>query len=203
MKVLIMKRENKQHADFQQLGQPHLKSLQNTAFRLNKDDMEAENLLQEAFFKAFRGLSSFEPNTNFRAWILRILINTYLTHYRKKSKQQKKVSYDKIEDYSLYQKSDFDFDAEYNKAQSVKGELFEDEIQTVLDKMPNYFKLVVMQNDIERFSYREISKMVNIPVCTVMSRLSRGRKLLRQKLKRYAKSKGYNVDSNLSISYAN
>jgi RNA polymerase sigma-70 factor (ECF subfamily) len=198
-----MKREDKQHAEFQQLCQPHLKSLQNTAFRFTKDNMEVEDLLEEALFKALKGLSSFEPNTNFRAWIFRILINTYLTHYRKKSKQPKKVSYDDMEDYSLYQKSDFDFDAEYNKAQSVKGELFEDEIQTVLDKMPYYFKLVVMLYDIEGFSYSEILKMVNIPVGTVISRLSRGRKLLRQKLKRYAKSKGYNVDSNLSISYAN
>ncbi len=181
-----MKQEEAKHLEFHMLYQPYLRSLKNTAFRLTKDSMEADDLLQEALFKAYKGMGSFQPGTNFRAWIFRILVNTYLTHYRKKSKQPVKVSYDDMEDFSLYQKSDYDFNAEIVNAESVNGELFEDEIQMVLDKMPYYFRLVVMLYDIEGFSYSEISKMVDIPVGTVMSRLNRGRKLLRQKLKRYA-----------------
>ena len=198
-----MNLEKKKHKEFYELYKPYLNSLKNTAFRLSKDNMEADDLLQETLFKAYRGIHSFEPNTNFRAWIFRILVNTYLTQYRKKSKQPLKVSYDDMEDYMHYQRTDIDYEYEVENAESVKGELFVDEIQTVLDKIPYYFKLVVMLYDIEGFSYSEISKMINIPVGTVMSRLSRGRKLLRQKLKRYAKSKGYDVDSNLSIGFAN
>jgi RNA polymerase sigma-70 factor (ECF subfamily) len=195
--------ERKQHEEFYNLYKPYLGSLKNTAYRLSRDNMEADDLLQETLFKAYRGLKSFEPNTNFRAWIFRILVNTYLTQYRKKSKQPLKVSYDDMEDFMLYQGTDMDFDYDPENTESVKGELFGDEIQTVLDKMPYYFKLVVMLYDIEGFSYSEISQMINIPVGTVMSRLSRGRKLLRQKLRRYAKSKGYDVESNLNLSYAN
>ena len=197
-----MKREDKKHQDFKDLYSPYIKSLQNTAFRLTKDHMEADDLLQETLYKAYKAINSFQPNTNFRAWIFRILVNTYLTHYRKKSRQPLRVSYDDIEEYVLLQKAGTDFNNEGQSETALKGELFVDEIQTVLDKMPYYFKLVVLLYDIEGFSYQEISKMANIPVGTVMSRLSRGRRLLRQKLKRYAQSKGYHVEAKLQAGYA-
>ena len=188
---------------FKNLYQPHFKSLQNTAFRLTKNQMEAQDLLQETLYKAFRGFSSFEPETNFRAWVFRIMVNTYLTHYRKRVKQPLKVSYDELEEFTLYQKSDLDFASTVEQVENIAGEMFDDDVQTALYKLPYYFRLIVLLYDVEGFSYQEISQMVNIPVGTVMSRLSRGRNLLRSKLKRYASSRGYIVANNLNPNFAN
>ena len=195
--------ENKKQIEFKRLYQPHFKSLQNTAFRLTRNNMEAQDLLQETLYKAYRGFSSFEPETNFRAWIFRIMINTYLTHYRKRVKQPFKVSYDDLEEFTLYQKSDLDYHSTVEQVESIGGELFDDDVQNALNKLPYYFRLIVLLYDVEGFSYQEISKMVNIPVGTVMSRLSRGRNLLRSKLKRYAVKKGYVVQNQLEPACVN
>jgi RNA polymerase sigma-70 factor (ECF subfamily) len=198
-----MSHKNKNHKEFTELTKPYMKSLKNTAFRLARNEEESEDLLQETLFKAYRGFDSYTPNTNFRAWIFKILINTYLTHYRKVVKQPQKVSYGEIEEFYLYQKSDNNTDFHSNSPGEVSGEVFGDEIKDTLDKIPYYFRIVVTLYDIEGFSYKEISNMINIPVGTVMSRLNRGRSLLRQKLKRYAREKGYIVDSELSPGFAN
>jgi len=189
--------------EFYTLLKPHLKSLKNTAYRFTKNEQESEDLLQESLFKAYRGFSSYIPNTNFRAWIFKILVNTYLTHYRKMIKQPQRVSYDDIEEFYLFQKSEYERDYNLNSPDNISGESFGDEIKEILDKMPYYFRIVVTLYDVEGFSYKEISNMINIPVGTVMSRLNRGRSLLRQKLKRYARSKGYGVNSDLNQEYAN
>ncbi len=198
-----MLNEKKNHKEFTELTKPYMKSLKNTAFRLARNEEESQDLLQETLFKAYRGFASYTPNTNFRAWIFKILVNTYLTHYRKVVKQPQKVSYGEIEEFYLYQKSDNIADYHSNSPGEVSGEDFGDEIKETLDKMPYYFRVVVTLYDIEGFSYKEISNMINIPVGTVMSRLNRGRSLLRQKLKRYAREKGYIVDSNLNPGFAN
>jgi len=195
--------ENNNHKEFTELTKPYMKSLKNTAFRLARNEEESEDLLQEALYKAYRGFGSYAPNTNFRAWIFKILVNTYLTHYRKMVKQPQKVSYGEVEEFYLYQKSDNNSDYHSNSPGDVRGEIFGDEIKETLDKMPYYFRIVVTLYDIEGFSYKEISKMINIPVGTVMSRLNRGRNLLRQKLKRYAKEKGYIVEAELNPGLAN
>jgi RNA polymerase sigma-70 factor (ECF subfamily) len=118
-------------------------------------------------------------------------------------KQPQKVSYAEIEEFYLYQKSENESDYYSNSPENVSGESFGDEIKETLDKMPYYFRIVVTLYDIEGFSYKEISNMINIPVGTVMSRLNRGRNLLRQKLKRYAKDRGYIVESNLNPGFVN
>lgn len=198
-----MIKEDKDHKEFYLLVKPHMKSLKNTAYRFTKNEQEAEDLLQEALFKAYRGFSSFAPNTNFRAWIFKILVNTYLTYYRKMIKQPQKVSYGDLEEFYLFQKTENEADYYANSPEKISGESFGDEVKATLDKMPYYFRIVVTLYDIEGFSYKEISSMINIPVGTVMSRLNRGRTLLRQKLKRYAKERGYIVDSNVEPEFAN
>jgi RNA polymerase sigma-70 factor (ECF subfamily) len=198
-----MSHEKKNHKEFTELTKPYMKSLKNTAFRLARNEEESEDLLQETLFKAYRGFASYTPNTNFRAWIFKILINTYLTHYRKMVRQPQKVSYGEMEEFYLYQKSDNSTSYHSESPEEVSGEMFGDEIKETMDKMPYYFRIVVTLYDIEGFSYKEISNMINIPVGTVMSRLNRGRSLLRQKLKRYAREKGYIVDSELSPGFAN
>jgi len=195
--------QNKTHREFYELIKPHMKSLKNTAYRFTRNEEESEDLLQEALFKAYRGFSSYTPDTNFRAWIFKILVNTYLTYYRKMVKQPQKISYGEIEEFYLFQKSENEENYYSNSPDNVSGEFFGDEIKSTLDKMPYYFRIVVTLYDIEGFSYKEISSMINIPVGTVMSRLNRGRSLLRQKLKRYAKEKGYLVESDMEPSFAN
>jgi RNA polymerase sigma-70 factor (ECF subfamily) len=180
-----------EHADFNSLVQPYYKSLQNTAKRLTKNQIEAEDLLQETLYKAYRSYDQFQQDTNFRAWIFKIMVNTYISIYRKTMRQPSKVSYDELEEYQLYQ--DIQVESEFTTADNFyfSDDVFEDEVKEALEKIPYYFRLVVLLNDIEGFSYQEIADIVKIPLGTVMSRLHRGRSLLRNKLKKYAKTKGY------------
>ena len=131
------------------------------------------------------------------------MVNTYITSYRKMNKQPQTLSYNDIEEFYLYQKSENQDAFITEKGDEISGEYFHDEVHEALNKLPYYFRLVLLLYDIEGFSYQEISRIVNIPVGTVMSRLNRGRNLLRQKLKRYAKNKGYQVEPNVQVEYAN
>jgi RNA polymerase sigma factor (sigma-70 family) len=196
-----MLQQKTKQTEFRDLFQPYLPSLKNTAFRLTRDAIESEDLLQETLYKAYRAFSSFKPGTNFRAWIFKILLNTYLTQYRKRAKQPLHLSYNDMESYTLYQQSDLNFDSPADQKDTVGGELFGDEIYTVMEKLPYYFRLVILLYDIEGFTYNEISQMIRIPVGTVMSRLNRGRSLLRRKLKNYAKARGYGIENKLQVDY--
>ena len=158
---------------------------------MTRDSQKAEDLLQETLFKAYKNFAQFSLNTNFRAWIFKIMVNTYITGYRKMNKQPQTLSYNDLEEFYLYQKSESPEDYITENGDTISGEYFHDEVQEALNKLPYYFRLVVLLYDIEGFSYQEISRIVNIPVGTVMSRLNRGRTLLRTKLQRYAKKKGY------------
>jgi RNA polymerase sigma-70 factor (ECF subfamily) len=145
--------------------------------------------LQETFYKSYKAFGSYERNTNFKAWIFKILMNTYITNYRKNVKRPQKVSYNELEDYALPVSTDQS--AKSFSAYTPDYDIFEDDVKTALDKVPYYFRLIVLLNDIEDFSYQDIAEILNIPVGTVMSRLHRGRSLLRTKLIKYAKTKGY------------
>jgi RNA polymerase sigma-70 factor (ECF subfamily) len=124
------------------------------------------------------------------------MVNTYITAYRKSVRRPLNVSYEELEDFQLYQNVSGDSDVFDNSAASFDGDVFEDEIKTALEKLPYYFRIVVLLCDIEEFSYQEIANMVDIPVGTVMSRLHRGRALLRNRLKKYAGTKGYTINQN-------
>lgn len=185
-----MNQQTAAQREFNALVEPNLKSLKNTAYRLTRNEIESEDLLQETFLKAFRAFGSYQRNTNFRAWVFKILINTYISAYRKMVRRPQKVSYEDLEDYQLYQKSL----NEENTAFSVESEYedyFVDEVKSAIEKLPYYFRLVLLLSDIEGFSYHEISEILNIPIGTVMSRLHRSRSLLRKKLRRYASEFGY------------
>jgi len=175
--------------EFNELVRPHLRSLENTAARLTKDPIESQDLLQETLYKSFKAFSGFERNTNFKAWIFRILINTYITAYRKNVRRPQQVRYEDVEEFvpqpaAVNDPQTFDI---YNSDFGI----FEDELKTALEKVPYYFRQIVLLSDVEEFSYRDIAGMLNIPVGTVMSRLHRGRSLLSTKLTKYARTKGY------------
>jgi len=184
-----------EHNEFNTLVNPHLKSLKNTAYRLTRDELEAEDLMQETFFKAFKAFGQYERNTNFRAWIFKIMVNTYITAYRKMVRRPQKVSYDDLEDYHFFQNESYINETPNVMSTGFTDDHFEDEVKTALEKLPYYFRIIVLLCDVEGFSYQEISNIINIPVGTVMSRLHRGRSLLRNKLTKYALQKGY-VPSN-------
>lgn len=180
--------------EFSQLVDPHLSSLYSTALRMTHNQSDAEDLVQDTLFKAFRALDQFQKNTNFRAWIFRILVNTFITAYRKAIKQPQKVSYDDLEEFFLYKRLDETVSLQETSKEEFLENLFDDDVKQALESLPYQFRLVVLLCDVEGFSYNEIANIIDAPLGTVMSRLYRGRKLLQRQLWNYAKKRGYIAD---------
>lgn len=179
---------------FSTLVEPHLASLYSTALRMTHNKSDAEDLVQDCMFKAFRALGQFQENTNFRAWIFRIMVNTFITGYRKAVKQPQKISYDDMEEFFLYKRLDESIDLQETSKEEFLDNFFDDDIKDALENLPYQFRLVVLLCDVEGFSYNEIADIIDAPLGTVMSRLYRGRKLLQRQLWNYAKERGYITD---------
>ena len=182
--------------EFAILVEPHLSSLFSTALRMTHNKNDAEDLVQDTLFKAFRALNQYQKDTNFRAWIFRILVNTFITAYRKAIKQPQKISYDDMEEFFLYKRLDESVSLQETTKEDFLENLFEDDVKEALDNLPYQFRLVVLLCDVEGFSYKEIANIIDAPSGTVMSRLFRGRKLLQRYLWNYAKTRGYITDDN-------
>jgi len=180
--------------EYESLINPHLTSLYSTALRMTHNENDAEDLVQETMFKAFRAFDQFQRDTNFRAWVFRILVNTYITAYRKAVKQPTKVSYDDLEEFYLYKKLDESISLQETAKEDFLETFFDDDVKEALENLPYQFRLVVLLCDVEGFSYNEISNIIDAPLGTVMSRLYRGRKLLQRYLWGYAKKRGYILD---------
>lgn len=176
---------------FSDLINPHMASLYNTALRMTHNQGDAEDLVQDTMFKAFRALDQFQENTNFRAWVFRILVNTFITAYRKAVKQPPKISFDDMEEFFLYKRLDEKIELQETSKEDFLDNFFDDDIKNALESLPYQFRLVVLLSDVEGFSYNEIADLVDAPIGTVMSRLFRGRKLLQKHLWNYAKIRGY------------
>jgi len=179
---------------FSTLVEPQLQSLYSTALRMTHNKDDAEDLVQDTMFKAFRALDQFQQNTNFRAWIFRIMVNTFITGYRKAVKQPKKISYDDMEEFFLYNRLDENKDLQETSKEEFLDNFFDDDIKEALENLPYQFRLVVLLCDVEGFSYNEIASIIDAPLGTVMSRLYRGRKQLQRYLWNYAKTRGYITD---------
>lgn len=179
---------------FEELAFVHTDSLFNTAVRLTKNVMDAEDLVQDTHVRAYRFFHKFKQDTNFKAWIFKILTNTFINHYRKKISQPRRVELEKIA-YTLTEDS---IDKTISTIETFKHDdydtLFDDEITAALKLLPDDFRIVVLLSDIESFSYKEIAQIVGCPIGTVMSRLSRGRKRLQLHLREYASKGGYLTD---------
>ncbi len=168
---------------------PHITSMYNFAYKLTLDEDVAKDLVQDTYLKAFRFLSSFIKGTNSKAWLFRILKNSFINEYRKNSKTPPKLDYQEIEN---YYNSD---DAHYNLTIDLRSESMQnklgDEVTNALNSLAVDFRVIIILCDIEGFSYEEISKILDIPIGTVRSRLHRARILLKEKLWQYAQSMGY------------
>ncbi len=176
--------------EFQALAFEHVDSLYNTAVRMTKNALDAEDLLQDVYLRAFRFFHRFERGTNFKAWIFKILTNTYINQYRKKINKPYHVDLEKIK----YNYDDKEATVQTSSQESERLDyetLFDDEIKNALQQIPDEFRVVVLLADVESFSYKEVAKIIGCPIGTVMSRLSRGRKQLQNYLREYATKGGF------------
>ena len=182
---------------FQAELMPVIDPLYNFAYRLTLDEDDANDLVQETYLKAYRFFEYFEPGTNAKAWLFRILKNSFINDFRKKSKQPAKVDYSEIEGY--YNPEDVESEGDVSggssdmRQQSVR-DLIGDEVASALNSLPVDFRTVIILCDLEGFTYEEMAKVLDIPIGTVRSRLHRARHFLKEKLEKYARSMGYNND---------
>jgi RNA polymerase sigma factor (sigma-70 family) len=168
---------------------PHIDSMYNFAYRLTFDEDDAKDLVQDTYLKAYRFINSFEQGTNAKAWLFRILKNSFINEYRRKIKQPAKVDYQEVETY--YNSDDVDYQSTSDmRAESLK-DMLGDEISNALNSLAVDFRTVIILCDLEGFTYEEMSKILDIPIGTVRSRLHRARNLLKEKLQGYAKHMGY------------
>lgn len=176
-------------ARFERDVMPFLDSLYGAALRMTRNPADAEDLVQEATLKAFAAFDSFTEGTNLRAWLFRILTNSYINQYRKKQRQPFQTSADELTDGELNEVG------EHLGMRSAEAEaldhLADAEIVDALAALPDDFRMAVYLADVEGFAYKEIAEIMETPVGTVMSRLSRGRKLLRELLREYAAERGF------------
>ncbi|MDX1628426.1 MAG: sigma-70 family RNA polymerase sigma factor [Fulvivirga sp.] len=168
---------------------PHIDSMYNFAYRLTFDEDDAKDLVQDTYLKAYRFIQSFEQGTNAKAWLFRILKNSFINDFRKKSKQPSKVDYQEVESYYNSEGVDeaITTDLRIDAVQDMIG----DEISNALNSLDVDFRTVIILCDLEGFKYDEMAKILDIPIGTVRSRLHRARNLLKEKLRDYAQKMGY------------
>ena len=174
---------------FEQEFLPHIDSMYNFAYRLTFEEDDAKDLVQDTYLKAFRFIDSFERGTNAKAWLFRILKNSFINDFRKKSKQPSKVDYNEVESY--YNSEDVDETITTDLRVETVQHMIGDEITNALNALDVDFRTVIILCDLEGFTYEEMAKILDIPIGTVRSRLHRARNLLKEKLKRYANTMGY------------
>ncbi len=168
---------------------PHINSMYNFAYRLTLDQDDSKDLLQDTYLKAYRFIDSFQKGTNAKAWLFRILKNSFINDYRKKSKEPSKVDYQDVETY--YNSEDVDRQITPDLRVEALRDMIGDEISNALNSLDVDFRTVIILCDLEGFKYDEMAKILDIPIGTVRSRLHRARNLLKEKLSTYAKQMGY------------
>src|SRR6187455_3494045 len=169
---------------------PHINSMYNFAYRLTLDRDDAKDLVQDTYLKSYRFIDSFQKGTNAKAWLFRILKNSFINDYRKKSKEPSKVDYQEVESY--YNSEEVDRQITPDLRVEALKDMIGDEISNALNSLDVDFRTVIILCDLEGFKYDEMAKILDIPIGTVRSRLHRARNLLKEKLSEYAKQMGYN-----------
>jgi len=182
--------EKEKTAIFDQEFMPHIDSMYNFAYRLTFDEDDSKDLVQETYLKAFRFIESFQKGTNAKAWLFRILKNSFINDFRKKSKEPPKVDYQEVETY--YNSDDIDVTITSDLRVDALSAMMGDEVSNALNSLDVDFRTVIILCDLEGFKYDEMAKILDIPIGTVRSRLHRARNLLKEKLNSYAKAMGFN-----------
>ena len=170
----------------------YLDALYRTGLRMTRHPADAEDLVQETYVRAFRFRHQFKPGTNLKAWLFRILTNTFINLYRRKAARPQLTDVEGLDEYVLYKRvaelraRSTTMDPE----REVLDQIMDSEVRSALGDLPEHFRTAVVLADIEGFSYKEIAKILHVPIGTVMSRLHRGRRFLQRRLYAYAKEHG-------------
>ena len=167
----------------------HINAMYNFAYRLVMDEDEANDLVQDAFLKAYRFFDYYQQGTNAKAWLFRILKNAFINDYRKKSKRPAQVDYNEVEEF--YNSDDEGTSLTVDLRSETVKQKMGDEVVNAINTLPADFRMVIILCDIEDFTYEEMAKILDIPIGTVRSRLYRARNVLKNKLNDYAKKLGY------------
>ena len=179
-------------ADFADQAMEYMPQLYSAALRMTRNASDAEDLVQETYLKAYRGFGGYKEGTNLKAWMYRILTNTFINSYRAKKRRPDETELDEVEDLYLYRRLGGLEAAQAGR--SAEDELMDwftdDEVKDAIEHLPENFRLAVLLADVEGFSYKEIAEILDIPIGTVMSRLHRGRKALQKELYEYALQRG-------------
>jgi RNA polymerase sigma-70 factor (ECF subfamily) len=167
-----------------------------TALRMTRNRSDAEDLVQETYIKGWRSFHTFQEGTNLRAWLFRIMTNTYINKYNAQKRKGTEVELDDVEELFLYKRlGSIDQSQLSSSAEDQMLDLFtDDEVKNALESLPEDFRIPVLLSDVDGFSYKEIAEMLEIPIGTVMSRLHRGRKAMQKMLYEYARDKGLIVE---------
>lgn len=177
-------------ARFERDALPYLDQLYGAALRMTRNPSDAEDVVQETFAKAFSSFHQFKPGTNLKAWLYRILTNTYITSYRKKQRQPQESSGEDVEDWQLH-RAEQHTSTGLRTAEMDALDLMPDSVVSeAMNELGPDFRMAVYLADVEGFSYKEIAEIMGTPIGTVMSRLNRGRAQLREKLADYARERG-------------
>ena len=177
---------------FAEQAMEYMPQLYSTALRMTRNASDAEDLVQETYLKAYRGFAGFEEGTNLRAWLFRILTNTYINSYRSKKRRPDETELDEVEDFYLYRRmGGLEAARASRSAEDELMDYFTDaEVQAAIDALPETYRLAVLLSDVDGLSYKEIAEDLDIPIGTVMSRLHRGRKALQKQLHVFALERG-------------
>lgn len=168
----------------------YMNQLYAAAMRYTRNPEDAQDLVQDTYAKAYTSFHQFEPGTNLKAWLYRVLTTTFINNYRK-DQRRPQTSDSELEDWQLAEASSHTSDQGKSTEDVVLENLPDSDIKNALAQIPEEFRMVVYLADVEGFSYKEIAEIVGVPTGTVMSRLHRGRKQLREKLTDYARERGY------------
>ncbi|WP_276113873.1 sigma-70 family RNA polymerase sigma factor [Desertimonas flava] len=171
--------------------------LYSAALRMTRNEADAADLVQETYLRAYRGFAGFKEGTNLRAWLYRILTNTYINSYRAKQRRPQETELEDVDDLYLYRRVGTIEAAVANRTATASAEdqlidaIADDDVKQALEDLPEAFRLPVLLADVEGFAYKEIAEMLDIPIGTVMSRLHRGRKAMQKSLYDYAEAHGF------------